>query len=106
MPRPAASRSTASSTATVPSTCAAAPSPRFETRFQLAWVAGALVPVVFLDVIDRRSGFFLLALVLFFSGLSYVAGLRARRGWGGVRAEPPALGEKSPELESGNDETA
>ena len=79
---------------------------RFETRFQLAWVAGALVPVIFLDVIDRRSGFFLLALVLFFSGLSYVAGLRARRGWGGVRAEPPALGEKSPELESGNDETA
>jgi hypothetical protein len=86
---------------------------RFETRFQLAWVAGALVPVVFLDVLDRRSGFFFLALVLFFSGLSYVAGLRARRGWGGVRPEPsappsaspPALGEKAPELEPGTDET-
>ena len=60
---------------------------RFETRFQLAWVRGALVPVALLDVIDRRSGFFLLALVLFFSGLSYVGGLRARHEWGGVRAD-------------------
>ena len=66
----------------------------------------ALVPVVFLDVIDRRSGFFLMALVLFFSGLSYVAGLRARREWGGVRSEPPAITEKKPELEPGTDETA
>ena len=79
---------------------------RFETRFRLAWVAGALVPVVLLDVIDRRSGFFMLALALFFSGLSYVAGLRARHEWGGVRAEPRAITEKSPELEPGPDETA
>jgi predicted MFS family arabinose efflux permease len=78
---------------------------RFETRFQLAWVAGALIPVVFLDVLDRRSGFFILALVLFFSGLSYVAGLRARREWGGVRAEPPAITEKKPELGPPPDET-
>jgi predicted MFS family arabinose efflux permease len=78
---------------------------RFETRFQLAWVAGALVPVLLLDVIDRRSGFFALALVLFFSGLSYVAGLRARHEWGGVRPEPPAINEKPPELEPGSDET-
>ena len=55
---------------------------RFETRFQLAWVAGALVPVALLDVITKRSGFFLLALVLGFGGLSYVAGLRARHAWG------------------------
>jgi predicted MFS family arabinose efflux permease len=78
---------------------------RFETRFQLAWVAGALIPVVFLDVLDRRSGFFILALVLFFSGLSYVAGLRARREWGGVRTEPPAITEKKPELGPPPDET-
>jgi len=78
---------------------------RFETRFQLAWVAGALIPVVLLDVIDRRSGFFALALVLFFAGLSYVAGLRARREWGGGRPEPPAITEKPPELEPGSDET-
>jgi predicted MFS family arabinose efflux permease len=55
---------------------------RFETRFQLAWVAGALVPVALLDVLTKRSGFFLLALVLGFGGLSYVGGLRARHEWG------------------------
>jgi predicted MFS family arabinose efflux permease len=79
---------------------------RFETRFQLSWVAGALIPVVFLDVIDRRSGFFLLALALFFSGLSYVAGLRARKEWGGTLTEPRAITEKAPELGPGTDETA
>lgn len=52
---------------------------RFETRFQLAWVAGALVPVVMLGWLNRRWGFFVLALLLSFAGLSYVAGLRARR---------------------------
>ncbi|MBK5287485.1 MAG: hypothetical protein JJE46_03350 [Acidimicrobiia bacterium] len=51
---------------------------RFETRFQLSWVAGALIPVALLNVLDRRWGFFVLALVLFFAGLSYVAGLRSR----------------------------
>ncbi|HEY7437841.1 MAG TPA: MFS transporter [Acidimicrobiia bacterium] len=56
---------------------------RFETRFQLAWVVGGLIPVALLDVLDQRVGFFLLALVLGFSGLSYVAGLRARHEWGG-----------------------
>jgi MFS family permease len=57
---------------------------RFETRFQLAWVVGALIPVALLDVLDQRVGFFLLALVLGFAGLSYVAGLRARHEWGGT----------------------
>jgi predicted MFS family arabinose efflux permease len=60
---------------------------RFETRFQLSWVAGALVPVALLDVIDLRWGFFALAVTLFFTGLSYVAGLRARHEWG---PPPPA----------------
>ncbi len=62
---------------------------RFETRFQLAWVAGALIPVALLDVLSRRWGFFVLALVLFFAGLSYVAGLRARGEWGPPRRNPP-----------------
>ena len=52
---------------------------RFETRFQLAWVAGALIPVILLGWLDRRWGFFVLALVLSFTGLTYVAGLRSRR---------------------------
>jgi hypothetical protein len=67
---------------------------RFETRFQLAWCAGALIPVALLGVLTRRSGFFLLALVLGFAGLSYVGGLRARHEWGGSPHPPlPAPGE-------------
>lgn len=62
---------------------------RFETRFQLCWVAGALIPVALLDVLTRRSGFFLLALVLGFAGLSYVGGLRARHQWGPHPHEHP-----------------
>lgn len=71
---------------------------RFETRFQLAWVAGALVPVALLDVITKRTGFFLLALVLGFAGLSYVAGLRARHAWG-PQPHPPAAPPSLPEAE-------
>jgi len=54
---------------------------RFETRFQLVWVAGALVPVALLDVLTVRTGFFLLAVALAFAGLSYIGGLRSRGGW-------------------------
>ena len=61
---------------------------RFETRFQLCWVAGALVPVALLNVLSRRWGFFILALVLFFGGLSYVASLRARGEWSTRRRRP------------------
>ena len=70
---------------------------RFETRFQLAWVAGALVPVALLDVITKRTGFFLLALVLGFAGLSYVAGLRARHAWGPQLHEAPEVLPAPPE---------
>ena len=62
---------------------------RFETRFQLVVVRGALIPVALLNVLTRRSGFFLLALVLGFAGLSYVGGLRARHQWGGQSATDP-----------------
>ncbi|MFM7616587.1 MAG: MFS transporter [Actinomycetes bacterium] len=55
---------------------------RFETRFQLVWVAGALVPVALLDVLTVRTGFLLLALALAFAGITYVAGLRSRGDWG------------------------
>ncbi len=89
-----ASRSTASCSATARSTCAAAPSPRFETRFQLAWCGGALIPVALFKLLTPRTGFFLLALVLGFAGLSYVGGLRARHEWG-----PHAAGPHPPELD-------
>jgi hypothetical protein len=54
---------------------------RFETRFQLVWVAGALIPVALLDVLTVRTGFFLLAVALAFAGLSYIGGLRSRGDW-------------------------
>jgi nitrate/nitrite transporter NarK len=63
---------------------------RFETRFQLAWVIGALIPVALLHVITRRVGFFVLALALGFVGLSYAGSLRAARAHTPRRALPPA----------------
>ena len=50
---------------------------RFETRFQLAWVAGALIPVAV--QMPGRLGFFILAVAVGFAGLSYLAGVRAAR---------------------------
>lgn len=61
---------------------------RFETRFQLTWVAGALMPVALLDVMDSRVGLFVLAIVLGFAGLSYFGGMRGMRQ---TRGEPKAL---------------
>jgi MFS family permease len=53
---------------------------RFETRFQITWVVGALIPVAIPPVYqDLRIGLFALALSLAFSGLSYAAGMRAAR---------------------------
>jgi hypothetical protein len=47
---------------------------RFETRFQLVWVLGGLLAVLY--PAGGRSGIFLVALVLLFAGLSYVATVR------------------------------
>jgi hypothetical protein len=47
---------------------------RFETRFQLAWVAGGVLAVLFWG--GGRSGIFLVAVVLLFAGLSYVGAVR------------------------------
>jgi MFS family permease len=53
---------------------------RFETRFQITWVAGALIPVAIPPVYqDLRIGLFVLAVGLAFAGLSYIAGIRAAR---------------------------
>ena len=69
---------------------------RFETRFQLVWVVGGLLAVVFPG--GGRAGIFLVALVLLFAGLSYVGTVRrrpVRRPRAGenrvVRGEPPEL---------------
>ncbi len=52
---------------------------RFETRFQLTWVAGAVVPVLLFKVLTERLGFFMLAVVLGAAALSYVGALRSGR---------------------------
>lgn len=48
---------------------------KFETQFQLFWVAGALIPVLF--KIPARFGFFVLVAGAAGSGLSYLVGSRA-----------------------------
>jgi hypothetical protein len=53
---------------------------RFETRFQITWVVGALIPVAIPPVYqDLRIGLFALAIGLGFAGLSYIGGMRAAR---------------------------
>lgn len=47
---------------------------RFETRFQLVWVAGGVGAVVFPG--GGRGGIFVVAIVLLFGGLSYVGAFR------------------------------
>lgn len=47
---------------------------RFETRFQLVWVVGGVLAVLFPG--KERGGLFLLALVLLFAGLSYLGTTR------------------------------
>jgi hypothetical protein len=50
---------------------------RFETRFQLLWVAGAFLPVVV--PIPGRVGFLVIAATAAFAAVSYVLGQRATR---------------------------
>ncbi len=68
---------------------------RFETRFQLTWVAGALIPVALLDVMDSRLGLFVLAIVLAFAGLSYFGGMR---GLSAPPRRPAALPPAPPDV--------
>jgi MFS family permease len=50
---------------------------RFETRFQLVWVIGGLFAII---PFAKQFGLTLLAIVLGFAAISYVAALRAARG--------------------------
>ena len=56
---------------------------RFETRFQLAWVVGALIPVALLDLLTEREGYFALGLGLAFAAATYIGSLRTRGAWAG-----------------------
>lgn len=50
---------------------------KFETRFQISWVIGAMFGII---PFAKQVGLFLLAAVLAFAAVSYVAALRAARG--------------------------
>jgi hypothetical protein len=50
---------------------------KFETRFQLVWVLGGMIAII---PFAKQMGLFLLAVVLGFAAVSYVAALRAARG--------------------------
>ena len=63
---------------------------RFETRFQLLWVLGGVLAVIFPS--DGRWGIFLVALVLLFAGLSYVGACAARPRGDGPAPRNPASG--------------
>jgi hypothetical protein len=57
---------------------------RFETRFQLVWVTGGVLAVLFPG--GGRAGIFLVALVMLATGLTYLGAVRRP---GGVVAPPP-----------------
>ena len=59
---------------------------KFETRFQLAWVAGAFIPAA-VPHLPGRLGFLLLAVGLAFFGLSYLATVRASKSGSASSAE-------------------
>ena len=50
---------------------------RFETRFQVAWVAGAFIPVVI--PLPARLGYLVVAAAAGFAAFSYVVGRRTVR---------------------------
>jgi hypothetical protein len=62
---------------------------RYETRFQIVWVIGGLLAVLFFG--GGRAGIFLVALVLFFGGLSYVGAVR-RQESRNTGSEPEVTG--------------
>jgi MFS family permease len=66
---------------------------RFETRFQLLWVVGGVLAVIFPN--DGKLGIFLVALVLLFAGLSYVGAVR-RPAAGGEHGPSPVEGPSDP----------
>jgi Na+/melibiose symporter-like transporter len=50
---------------------------KFETRFQISWVVGGMIGII---PFAEQMGLFMLAIVLGFAAVSYVAALRAARG--------------------------
>ena len=93
-PRPGGSGSTASCSATVPTRVRGRAFAKFETRFQLVWVIGGIIAII---PFAKQMGLFLLAIVLGFAAISYVAALRAARGRADAH-EAPARGGRPHDL--------
>jgi MFS family permease len=69
---------------------------RFETRFQLLWVIGALIPIVI--PIPAEAGFVMLAAVALFAVISYIVGTsRIRKGEVAPPSRPPSAPAPTPE---------
>ena len=66
---------------------------RFETRFQLVWVLGGVLAVIFPG--RGRGGIYLVALVLLFAGLSYVGAVRRPGPTPPPRRNPATTGDPS-----------
>jgi len=69
---------------------------RFEMIFQVAWVLGGLIPVIFATAMDARLGLFLLSVALGAGAIVYGSGLY-RRPDGTPGFEPPESGAASAE---------
>ncbi|HWS46938.1 MAG TPA: MFS transporter [Acidimicrobiia bacterium] len=61
---------------------------RFETRFQLVWVVGGIIAVLFPG--GGRGGIFLTTIVLLFAGLSYIGAFRQLQPAKAPRPSPPS----------------
>jgi hypothetical protein len=55
---------------------------RFETRFQLVWVAGGVLACIL--PANGRAGLFLVAVVMLFAGLTYLGAVRSTNASGGA----------------------
>ncbi len=66
---------------------------RFETRFQIVWVVGGVLAVLFPG--KERGGLFFLALVLLFAGLSYFGATRRALA---LAEAPPADAPHAPDV--------
>ena len=76
---------------------------RFETRFQLVWVAGGTLAVLFPG--GGRGGIFVVAVVLLFGGLSYVGAFRRSGGRKALSTPPETQLEAQPEPQANTQPT-
>jgi len=77
---------------------------RFETRFQIAWVLGALISVLLVVWMPPRIGFLIIGAAAIFAAASFLVGFRTLRGahgvnvpWGVRRPDASPTGSTRPD---------